>query len=268
MRLFDSHAHLTDERLADELDLVLERAAVAGVEAVVSIASDLEDAEEAIELSRRSASPRIFATAGIHPHEAHRCDEEALKRLEALARSGPPVVAVGETGLDFYYDHAPRDAQLEAFRRQLEVAERVGLPVVVHSRDADDPLAEVIEAFSGRVTGVLHCFSGKAALLRTGLEAGWYVSFAGIVTFKNFEGDELVRRVPADRLLVETDSPYLAPAPRRGKRNEPALVEHVLRRVAAIRGEDADELAEITHGNACRFYHLDAGDSPLLTDFA
>ncbi len=262
MRLFDSHAHLTDERFAAELDLVLDRAAAAGVDAVVSIASDLEDAEAAIALASRAASPRIFATAGIHPHQAHRCDEGALARLEALARSAPRVVAVGETGLDFYYDNAPRDVQLAAFRSQLDVAERLGLPVVVHSRDADEALAQVIEAYSGRVTGVLHCFSGGAPLLRTGLEAGWYVSFAGIVTFKNYDGDELVRLVPPDRLLVETDSPYLAPVPRRGKRNEPAFVEHVLRRVASIRGDDAGELAEATHRNACRFYGLEAADAP------
>ncbi len=151
--------------------------------------------------------------------------------------------------------------QLAAFRGQLDVAERLGLPVVVHARDADAALAELIEAYSGRVTGVLHCFSGGAALLRTGIEAGWYVSFAGIVTFKNYDGDELVRRVPSDRLLVETDSPYLAPVPRRGKRNEPAFVEHVLRHVASIRGDDAGDLAETTHRNACRFYGLEPADA-------
>ncbi len=256
MRLFDSHAHLTDERLATELDPVLGRAAAAGVQTIVSIASDLDDAVAAIELARRAGPPRIFATAGIHPHEAHRCNSQALQALEALARSAERVVAVGETGLDYHYDNSPRDAQLAAFRGQIEVAERLGLPVVVHARDADDSLAEVIETYSGRVIGVLHCFSGGAALLRTGLKAGWYVSFAGIVTFKKFAGDELVRRVPSDRLLVETDSPYLAPAPRRGKRNEPAFVEHVLRRLASIRGENADELAETTYRNACRFYGL------------
>ncbi len=260
MRLFDSHAHLTDERFASELDLVLDRAAAAGVEAVVSIASDLEDAEAAIELSHRTASPRVFATAGIHPHAADRCTERALQRLEALAGSEERVVAVGETGLDFHYENAPRDVQQAAFRGQIEVAERLGLPIVVHSRDADEPLAEVLEGYAGRVTGVLHCFSGGAVLLHAGLEAGWYVSFAGIVTFKNFDGDGLVRSVPSDRLLVETDSPYLAPAPRRGKRNEPAFVEHVLRRVAAIRGDDVEELAEITHRNACRFYGLEPVD--------
>ncbi len=256
MRLFDSHAHLTDERLATELGPVLDRAAAAGVQTIVSIASDLDDAAAAIELTRRAGPPRIFATAGIHPHEARRCSSEALQALEALAGSAERVVAVGETGLDYHYDNSPRDAQLAAFRGQIEVAERLGLPVVVHSRDADDSLAEVIEAYSGRVIGVLHCFSGGAALLHTGLEAGWYVSFAGIVTFKKFAGAELVRRVPSDRLLVETDSPYLAPVPRRGKRNEPAFMEHVLRRLASIRGENADELAEATYQNACRFYGL------------
>ncbi len=255
MKLFDSHAHLTDATLAAEIDAVLERAAAAGVAAVTSIASDLEDAARAIELAQRVSRVQVYATVGIHPHEADRCNGDALARLESLARS-EPVVAIGETGLDFHYENAPRAKQLAAFRGQLEVAERLGLPVVVHSRDADDELAQVIRAFAGRVTGVLHCFTGGASLLATGLEAGWYVSFAGVVTFKSFRDPELVRRVPTDRLLVETDSPYLAPVPRRGRRNEPANVQLVLERVAEIRGEAREQLAETTYRNACRFYRL------------
>ncbi|MEE9134189.1 MAG: TatD family hydrolase [Gemmatimonadota bacterium] len=255
MRLFDSHAHLTDQSFASELDAVLSRAAGRGVRTVVSIASDLEDARDAIGLAERSSQPQVLATAGIHPHEAHRWNPEAHSELEDLARSSF-VVAIGETGLDLHYDNAPRDTQIEVFRSQVEVAERLGMPVVVHSRDADVEVAGIVRDYRGRAIGVLHCFSGGAELLEAGLEAGWYVSFSGIVTFKNFKDVQQVRAVPADRLLVETDSPYLAPVPRRGRRNEPALVREVLERVAEIRGEEPEELAETTYLNACRFYGL------------
>jgi TatD DNase family protein len=255
VKLFDSHAHLTDRSFASELDAVLSRAAGRGVRTVVSIASDLEDARDAIGLAERSSQPQVLATAGIHPHEAQRWNPETPGELEDLARSSS-VVAIGETGLDFHYDNAPRDAQIEAFRSQVEVAERLGMPVVAHSRDADVEVAGIVRDYRGRAIGVLHCFSGGAELLEAALQAGWYVSFSGIVTFKNFKDVQQVRAVPADRLLVETDSPYLAPVPRRGRRNEPALVKEVLERVAEIRGEEPKELAETTYRNACRFYGL------------
>ncbi|UCC73659.1 MAG: TatD family hydrolase [Gemmatimonadota bacterium] len=255
MRLFDSHAHLTDESFAPELGDVLARAAERGVDAVVSIASELDDARAAIELARTTSRPRVWATAGIHPHHAERCTPETLAELEQLARSDL-VVAVGETGLDFHYENAPRRRQIEAFRAQLGVAERLDLPVVVHSRAADDETAALIREYADRVVGVLHCFSGGAELLKAGLEGGWYVSFSGLVTFKNFRDLESVQQVPGDRLLVETDSPYLAPVPLRGRRNEPAFVEHTLRRLAEIRGEDPGGIAEATFENARRFYGL------------
>ncbi len=255
MRLFDSHAHLTDESFAEELDATLARAAERGVGAVVSIASDLDDAQAAIELAQTASRLRIWATAGIHPHEADRWTPRAAARLEELAGAGP-VVAIGETGLDFYYENAPRREQSEVFRAQLELAGRLGLPVVVHSREADEETAALIEEFGGRVVGVLHCFTGGAELLDAGLAAGWYVSFSGLVTFKNFRDEETVRAVPGDRLLVETDSPYLAPTPKRGRRNEPAFLEHTVRRLAEIRGEEPEAVAEMTYENACRFYGL------------
>ncbi len=254
MRLFDSHAHLTDESFSADLDDVLARAAAAGVERVVAIASDLSDAARAIALARRGR-PRVLATAGLHPHRADRWDLEAQAALERLAGAAE-VVAVGETGLDFHYENAPRRAQLDAFRGQLELAERSGLPVVVHCRDADEAMSEFLREFAGRVSGVLHCFTGGRELLEAGLESGWYISFSGIVTFKNYGDAALVRQVPGDRLLVETDSPYLAPTPLRGRRNEPAFVAHVVRRVAELRGEDPERVAEASFANACRFYGL------------
>lgn len=256
MRLFDSHAHLTDESFESELEAVVARAAAVGVEVVVSIASHLEDARDAIALAEGSSDPRILATAGVHPHHAERWGPDSQSQLEDLLCSDI-VVAVGETGLDFHYDNAPRDTQIDVFRAQLDIAERLEMPVVVHSRSADDAVGETLQDYRSRVMGVLHCFSGGPELLAAGLSAGWYVSFSGIVTFKNFQDVEGVRAIPADRLLIETDSPYLAPVPKRGRRNEPALVQHVLERVAEIRGEDPEELAETTFNNACRFYGLD-----------
>ncbi len=260
MRLFDSHAHLTDGRFDSDLSDVLERAEEAGVHALVTIASDLEDARSAIDVARSPSppspsQPRVWATVGVHPHEAERWTPDALDELERLA-SSERVVAIGETGLDFYYDNAPRQAQISAFRAQLGLAERLALPAVVHSRSADAETAELLDEFAGRVAGVLHCFTGGQALLDAGLDAGWYVSFSGIVTFANYADEDLVRRVPEDRLLVETDSPYLAPVPMRGRRNEPAFVAHVLARVAAMRDEEPSHLADATYSNACRFYGI------------
>jgi len=255
VRVFDSHAHLTDESFVGELDAALVRAAERGVRAVVSVASDLDDARAAIDLALTASRPRIWATVGLHPHEAAGWTPEAAARLEVLAGSAP-VVAIGETGLDFYYENAPRREQSEAFRAQLELAGRLGLPVVVHSREADEDTATLIEEFSGRVAGVLHCFSGGVGLLEAGLAAGWYVSFSGLVTFKKYSDLEIVRAVPGDRLLVETDSPYLAPEPKRGRRNEPAFLEHTVRRLAEIRGEEPGEVAERTFENACCVYGL------------
>lgn len=255
MRLFDSHAHLTDNRFESELDDVLRRARQSGVAAVVSIATELDDSRRAIDLARRCDDPRVSATTGIHPHEAACFDPQVVPELEALAKS-PEVVAIGETGLDFYYENAPRNVQLAAFRAQLELAAQLEMPIVVHSREADAETASLLEEFAGRVTGVLHCFSGGDALLKTGIACDWYVSFSGLVTFAKFSATEQVRRVPRERLLIETDSPYLAPVPKRGRRNEPAFVSYVAQRLADLRGEEPERLAEATYRNACRFYGI------------
>jgi TatD DNase family protein len=253
MTLIDSHAHLTDERLAAEAALVVERARRAGVTATVSIGTGVEDSRAAVRLAARL--PGVYASIGIHPHTADRADDAALAALGQLARD-PRVVAIGETGLDYHYDNAPRAAQREAFARHLELAQRLRLPVIVHARDADaDVIAILREAGQGS-RGVLHCFSSGAGLMEAALEMGWYVSFAGMITFPKYSDAELVRAVPADRLLVETDSPYLAPVPHRGKRNEPAYVTMIARKAAELRGEDAAELAAATTRNARRLYSL------------
>ncbi len=221
---------------------------------MVTVASNPADARAAIELARGHEG--IWATAGLHPHEAEDCSPAVLATLRSLA-ADPSVVAIGETGLDFHYEHSPRAEQAASFEAHLQLASDAGLPVVVHSRAADAETVDFVRAFEGRVLGVLHCFSGGQALMEAGLNAGWYVSFSGIVTFKKFGDQELVRRVPADRLLIETDSPYLAPVPLRGKRNEPSLVGHTCVALAGIRNESPEHVARHTLENACRFYGVE-----------
>ncbi len=199
----------------------------------------------------------VFATAGIHPHDAARFDAgHDIPRLRRSLKSG--AVAVGECGLDYHYDNSPRDAQLAAFRAQLALAREEKRPMVVHTRYAeDDTRAVVVEAGSAGVTGVLHCYTGSHSLAEDALAAGWYISFSGIVTFRKWTDLELIRLVPANRLLVESDSPYLAPVPFRGKRNEPAWVAHTLASVAAARGADPAELGRATAENAARLFGLE-----------
>jgi TatD DNase family protein len=254
--LFDSHCHLTADAFDDDRDEVVSRARSAGVERLVTIASNAGDAEAAVGFV--SNRPNIWTTAGVHPHEAEAATSAELARVRTLL-SDPNVVAVGECGLDFFYDNAPRHVQFDAFRAQVALAGEFDLPLVVHCREADAEMITELEGSAGRVLGVLHCFSGGDALLDLALEKGWYVSFSGMVTFRRFEGADHVRRVPADRLLVETDAPYLAPVPRRGRRNEPELLVHTVRMIAELRGESFDEIARITSANAARFYSIELG---------
>lgn len=255
LRLIDSHAHLTDDRFADDVEAVIDRAVKAGVSRIVTVATDPDDAAAAIALAERF--PQLAATAGVHPHAsgAVPASDESLNRLRNLAHH-PRVVAIGEAGLDYHYDFSPRDRQVEWFRLQLELAAETGLPIVVHAREADDDIIKMIREADPACRGVLHCFSSGQRLLETGLELGWMISFAGMVTFKRYEAADLVRSVPLDRLLVETDSPYLAPVPRRGKRNEPAFVIHTAQRIAELRGDDPVELARATSANAREFFRL------------
>lgn len=252
--MFDSHCHLTDDRFSGDLDEVLERAWTGGLEGLVTIASNVDDARAALDIARRD--PRIRATAGIHPHEAanaHAADYERIRELAAR----PEVVAIGETGLDFHYDNSPREIQRAVFERHLQLAADTGLPVVVHSRSADADTAAMIR--SAEVTGVLHCFAGGTDLFDAALQADWFISFAGLITFRNFDNAALLRATPSDRLLLETDSPYLAPVPHRGGRNEPVFVLDTCRAAAALRGESPEALASAATRNALRFYRLDAG---------
>jgi TatD DNase family protein len=251
--VFDSHCHLTDERLRDEVGEVMMRAHDAGVIGVVSIASDARDGLAAHDLA--VSRPDIWSTAGIHPHAAGAAtseDRDIVRELIARDR----VVALGEAGLDYFYDTSPRDIQREMFAWHLDLSAQTGLPVVVHSRDAEEDTAALIREADPRATGVLHCFAAGSLLFDTAMERGWYVSFGGMVTFKNFALTDFVRAVPEDKLLLETDSPYLAPVPMRGKRNEPAFVAYTCNAVASIRGVDSSTLGAQTEANARRFYGI------------
>jgi TatD DNase family protein len=260
--LIDSHCHLTDDQYDSDRWDVLARARAAGVGGIVTICSDAADTHRVTSLlaeaSGRPGIPELWGTAGIHPHEAAEAGAGDLDRIRSVARNNPRIVAIGETGLDFFYDHSPRTEQEELFRGHLALAEELGLPLVVHSRKADELTAAILEEWAGRVTGVLHCYTGGAALLDRALKLGWMVSFTGIITFKRYDGPELIRTVPGDRIMVETDGPYLAPTPFRGRRNEPAHVVRVAEELARIREEDPVEVRGYTTQNAVRFFGLGA----------
>ena len=247
--MIDTHAHL--DALRESTRVVLERARAAGVERVLTVGTSIDSCRAA--LVAAEADPGVFAILGIHPHEAGGREAGRVAELADLL-THERAVAVGETGLDFYRDYAPRRAQRDLFRRQLDLARRVEKPVVIHARAADRELAHELGRFSGRV--VLHCFSSPG-LLETALERSYYVSFAGNVTYpKASDLREAAAQVPDDRILVETDSPYLAPQPRRGRPNEPANVVHTVAALAEARAEDAQELAARIDANAREAFAL------------
>ena len=251
----DSHAHLADPAFDADREAVVEQARSAGALAVVCIGESIAAAERSATLAAQHPG-FLFATAGVHPHDAATFEPSAdADAIRALVTRG--AVAIGECGLDYHYDHSPRDLQRRAFASQLALARELDRPVVVHTRDAeDDTAAMVAEAGSAGVRGVLHCYTDSHRLAEVALDVGWYVSFSGIVTFKKWDDDALIRLVPDDRLLVESDAPYLAPVPNRGKRNEPAWVSFTVARVAAARGVDSDSLGVQTARNAARFFDL------------
>jgi TatD DNase family protein len=247
--VIDTHAHL--DACEEPPDTLIERARAAGVDRIVAVGSGIESCRAALEIAGRYEG--VFAALGVHPHQAGNAEAGRLDELrELLGRER--VVAVGETGLDYYRDYAPRDRQRALFDAELELAAEFDKPVVVHSRAANEHTAEVLTDFAGTV--ILHCFSSPP-LLDVALERGYYVSFAGNVTYpKAYDLRACARGVPADRILVETDTPYLAPQPRRGKPNEPANVVHTLNALAEARGEDARELEAQIDANAAAAFSL------------
>ncbi len=252
--MIDSHAHLEMEEFDDDRDAVLGRAAAAGLTAIVTVGTTIPDCEKAVELAR--LHPSIYAAVGIHPHEVKGIDAGTYDVLRILAQQ-EKVVAIGEIGLDFFYDLSPREVQLRRFAEQLDLALELDLPVIIHDREAHAETLRILQQRKEGLRGVLHCFSGDEQMARECIALGLYLSVAGPVTYR--KADQLravAREIPAERLLIETDAPYLAPQPWRGKRNEPAYVAETARCLAEIRGMAAGDLERVTEENARRLFGL------------
>jgi len=252
--LIDSHCHLDFPELAGDEAGVLARARTAGVAGMLTIGTRLDQFERVRAIAERHDN--VWCSVGVHPHEAK---EEVQRTPDRLieATQHPKVVGIGETGLDFYYEHSPRDEQVESFRAHIAASRQTGLPLIVHTRDADRETIDVLEgeAAKGAFPGLIHCFSSGAEVARHALALGFYISISGIVTFKAAESlRDIVRNIPLDRLLVETDSPYLAPVPKRGKTNEPAYVAHTAAKVAELKGIGIAELEAATTSNFFRLF--------------
>lgn len=251
----DTHCHLTERYVEDDVDALIEHALGAGVAKMVNIGCGptLDDCREAIALAERYDN--VWATVGLHPHEADRADDAFFDGVIELA-AHPKVVAIGETGLDYHYDNSDRENQRRSFRRHFEIAREVQKPIIIHNRDSDDDcIAMFREVKPTDVRGVIHCFSSGWKLAETAIEYGFFLGFTGIATFKNAESvRDVMKRAPRDRIVIETDSPYLAPVPYRGKRNRPAYVADVGRSVAETLGLSEEAAAELTTSNANRLY--------------
>ena len=253
MSLIDTHAHLNDPKFSSDIDEVVARANAAGVAKIIVCGYDMQSSRDAIALAERFEC--VYATVGVHPHDAKSYDSEIEKTLIELARH-EKVVAIGEIGLDYHYDFSPREQQVAAFRAQIDLATRLELPMVIHSRESNDEALQVLtEAVGNRFSGVFHCFSGDEEFARRVLEAGCYIGVDGPLTYK---ASEKLRRIvalcPMDTLLIETDCPYLTPVPHRGSRNEPAYVRYVAEEAARVKNVTFQELAEATSRNANRLF--------------
>jgi TatD DNase family protein len=255
--LIDSHAHIQGKEYAGEAEAVIQRAREAGVEQIIVVggAGDMSSNTAAVALA--DAYPNLYATVGMHPHDAKQVGEDELQQLEKLA-AHLKVIAVGETGLDYYYNHSPREVQRQVFSQFIRLAGETKLPLVVHERDAAKEAAELLrEDGKGNVLGVIHCFTGDYDAARTYLDLGFYLSFTGIITFKNAESlREVVRKIPLEEIFVETDSPYLTPVPHRGRRNEPAYVRFVAETIAKVKGVELAEVARVTSANVKKLFRI------------
>lgn len=253
--IVDSHAHYDDEQFDADRDEVLKRIQQQGVVWVVNPASNLDSARKCIELSE--TYDFLYCAVGIHPHDSKEFSEETLESIREMA-SNKKVVAIGEVGLDYHYDFSPQNIQKECFAAQIQLALELKLPLIIHDREAHRDVLDIIKAEKGyEAGGVFHCFSGSVELARTVLDLGFYIALGGAVTFKNaVKPVEVAKYVPADRLLVETDSPYMAPVPYRGKRNDSGYLHEIIQKIAEIRGSDFDVIANTTAQNANRLFGL------------
>ena len=254
MELFDSHCHLDDAKFDEDRELTYRRLRDAGVSRLTCVASDLKTSESSLNFAQTHDG--AYASCGVHPHEAKDAPTGYLKRLEQLCTE-KEIVAIGEIGLDYYYDFSPRDVQKSVLLEQLDLAIALDMPVIFHIRDAHGDMIDLFRGMKKLPQGIIHCFSGSKETALEYLRMGFYISFAGPVTFKKAPNLQAAAQiVPEDRILVETDSPYLAPEPVRGRRNEPANVRYVCEKLAALRGVSFEYMAEVTMRNACRIYRI------------
>lgn len=261
MNLVDSHCHIDGSQFDNDREDIIRRAEESGVKAMLNVGTGSPQDfsfERTVELAKRY--PMIFGSVGIHPHDAVEYSDEVEKRLINLVKSCPKIIAWGEIGLDFYYDHSPRDVQKKIFRRQIRVARDLGLPIIIHSREANQETVKILTeecSYPDFRGGIMHCFAGTPEMAEDLMKIGFYISFAGNVTFKKADNlREAARAVPLDKLLLETDCPYLAPVPMRGKRNEPAFVAHTAKFLADFYKIDEKELADQTTKNFFEFFRL------------
>ena len=244
---FESHAHYDDERFDEDRDTLLASFPAEGIETVVNASSDIKSSKASIALSEKY--PFFYAAVGVHPHEVENITEADIDELRELSKH-PKVVAIGEIGLDYYYDLSPRDLQRRWFKRQLELADELKMPVIIHSRDAAQECFDIIKNSNVR-NGVIHCYSGSAEMAEEYIKMGFYIGVGGSLTFKNNKkGVETVERIPIEKILIETDSPYLAPVPYRGKRNDSRLLKYVVERISQIKNIPENDICNITKNNA------------------
>lgn len=250
----DSHAHLDDSRFDKDRDLIIESLKENQVDYVFNIGADLKTSEASLKLAKEYDN--IYAVVGVHPHSAKEVDERTMERLREMAKEDK-VIAIGEIGLDYYYDNSPRDLQLKWFKEQLKLAKEVDLPVVIHTRDASQETFDILKEHSEGLRAILHCYSGSAEMAMEYVKLGFYISLAGPLTFKNARvPKEVAEVVPMDRLLIETDCPYLTPVPYRGKRNEPMFVRYVVEEMARIKGLSLEEVGKITSENVQKAFNV------------
>lgn len=252
--LFDSHAHLNDERFDEDRDELIASLKEKGVDLVVNPGADIETSKSAIELAKKYDF--IYAAVGVHPHDVGELHEDAIDTLRELALSDKKVVAIGEIGLDYFYDNSPREIQKEWFKKQILLANELKLPIIIHDRDAHGDTFDIIKEYKSDDIGcVLHCYSGSVELAKEYIKMGCYISIPGTVTFKNARKvREVVREISLDHMFIETDSPYMAPEPHRGKRNDPSLVQFVADKIAQEKGISYEEVCQKTKENAIKFF--------------
>ncbi len=253
IQLIDTHAHLNMEQFNEDLPEVIEKSADSHVKYIIDIATDLASSREVIRNCENY--DMVFGAAGIHPHDSGKHNEQDLSELEDLLNH-PKIVALGETGLDYYYDYSPRPVQKKFFSEQLTLAAERDIPVIIHIREAMEDGLDILQGLDTIPRGVFHCYSGTEEDLSDILDLGFYVSFTGVVTFKNFSKHSVVAGVPLDRLLLETDAPFMTPVPHRGKRNDPSYVRYILEAIADIRNINEQDLAEATTANAEELFGL------------